>query len=304
MRILVTGATGYVGRPLVSALVEAGHSVHATVRGPSSNKLPAFLVGHHIGDMSRQVDWSPVLDGMDVVIHLAAIAHIGSGVPEIQYDLVNRQSTLMLAGAAARAGIKRFIFVSSIRAQTGPVAEHILTEADHPHPTDAYGRSKLAAEAAVCASGVPYTVLRPVVIYGPGMKGNLATLARMARLPVPLPFASLHNRRSLLGIDAMIRAVLFSLDNETAAGETYLVADAEPITFAQIISSLRAAAGRSPMLFPCPASIFRWGSRALGRPDLWERLGGNLIASPARLISAGWLPEYDSCGALARLRGV
>ena len=126
--------------------------------------------------------------GIDAVVHLAGIAHAGPGVAEERYDRVNHRATAALAVAAHDAGVSRFVFVSSIRAQTGPAAERVVSERDTPRPTDAYGRSKLAAERAVAASGVPFTILRPVLVYGPGVKGNLRALMRLAALPIPLPF--------------------------------------------------------------------------------------------------------------------
>jgi UDP-glucose 4-epimerase len=303
MRILVTGATGFVGRPLLVALQAAGHEVLAAVRRPPRLALPAGVVVVPGPDLGEAGDWRSLLDGLDAVVHLAGIAHTGQGVPEARYDLVNRQGSAALAGAAARAGVGRFVFVSSIRAQSGPVAAEPLTEADEPRPTDAYGRSKLAAEADIRAAGIASTILRPVAMYGPGLKGNFDALARLAQLHLPLPFASLRNRRSLLNVEAMADAILFVLRTPETSGQTFIVADASPVTPAEILAAMRAGAGRAPLLFPVPPAAFSLVAKAIGRTDLWDRLGGELIASPARLVAAGWRPEQDTLAALERLHG-
>jgi UDP-glucose 4-epimerase len=303
MKVLVTGATGFVGRPLLVALQGAGYEVHAAVRRQPQPVLPVEVVVVPSPDLGEAGAWRGLLDGIDAVVHLAGIAHTGRGVPDARYDLVNRQGSAALARAAAQAGVGRFVFVSSIRAQSGPVATHALTETDEPRPTDPYGRSKLAAEADIRATDIPSTILRPVAMYGPGLKGNFDALGRLARLPLPLPFASLRNRRSLLSVQAMADAILFVLQTPKTIGQTFIVADARPVTLAEILAAMRAGAGREPFLFPLPPAAFRLAAKAIGRADLWDRLGGELIADPSRLMVMGWKPEYDTSSAIARLLG-
>ena len=300
MRVLVTGATGFVGRPVLAALCGAGHEVRATVRRPPRVPLPAGIDVVPAPDLGETGDWRTIFDGVDAIVHLAGIAHVGADIPEARYDLVNHQASAALARAAVQAGVGRFVFASSIRAQSGPVADHPLSETDPARPTDAYGRSKLAAERDILASGIAATILRPVAMYGPGLKGNFDTLARLARLPVPLPFASLRNRRSLLSVAAMADAVVFTLETAATIGETYIVADAAPIALVDLIAALRAAAGRAPLLFHLPPGLLRLAAQLIGRSDLWDRLGGELIANPVRLAACGWRPEPDTCAALAR----
>jgi nucleoside-diphosphate-sugar epimerase len=291
-RVLVTGASGFIGRALVQALAADGWLVRAAMRRGG----PAFGPGIEVAalpDLSHPFEWTELLAGVDVVIHLAGIAHTGRGVSEQRYDRVNRAATAELAAAAAAGGIRRFILMSSISAQSSPASDRVLTEADVPHPTSAYGRSKLAAEQAVAASGVPFTILRPVVIYGPGAKGNVQTMLRAARSTWPLPFARFHNRRSLLGIDNLIAAVRLAATSPEALGQTYVVADPTPMTLAQVLTVLRKALGRPPRLVPVPQPLFAALLRALGRPDLWDRLGGSLVIDPAKLIAAGWRPTVD-----------
>jgi nucleoside-diphosphate-sugar epimerase len=301
-RVLVTGATGFCGRPLVTALAEAGDEVRAAVRGtPAPPFAPAVEIVQ--ADLAAPVAWAPLLAGIDAVIHLAGIAHARARIPDARYDArydaINHQATAALAQAAHAAGVRHFVFVSSVRAQSGSAADHELTERDPPRPTDAYGRSKLAAEAAVAAAGVPYTILRPVLIYGPGLKGNLGALARLAALPLPLPLAAFANRRSLLGLDNLIGAIRFVLQNPTTRGETYLVADAQPLSFADIVTAFRAGHGRSPGLFRIPPRLIETAARLVGGADLWDRLGRELVVDPGKLMAAGWSPARDTKAALS-----
>jgi UDP-glucose 4-epimerase len=238
---------------------------------------------------------------MDAVVHLAGIAHIGPDVPEAMYDRVNHLAAAELARAAAAAGVRRFVFMSSTRAQAGAASAEPLTETAAPHPTDAYGRSKLAAEAAVRAAGMPYTILRPALVYGPGAKGNFASLMRLAALPVPLPFGAFSNRRSFLALDNLIAAVRFALEDPRAVNETFLVADPQATSLARLVSMLRAAAGRKPWLAPVPPVLLKIALTMIGQRDSFERLAGTLIAEPHKLIAAGWQPVTDTETAIARM---
>jgi UDP-glucose 4-epimerase len=247
-----------------------------------------------VSDLTRPVEWRALLKDVETVVHLAGIAHAGPGIAEEVYDRVNRLATAELSNAARAAGIKRLVFVSSIRAQSGPVSAHALREADVPRPTDAYGRSKLAAEEAVRASGVPFTILRPVLIYGPGVKGNLERLLHLAHSAWPLPLGLCRNRRSVLARGNLIAAVHLALETPATAGETYNVADPTPLTLAEIVKTLRAGMGRSAGLLPVPPSALALSLRAMGRAEEWARLGGELVADASKLLGAGWKPVVDT----------
>lgn len=301
-RLLVTGATGFVGRAVVVAFAH-GNTVRAAVRRPPQPPLPGGVEALQHPDLAQTFDWAPALDGIEQVVHLAGIAHAGRGIAPELYDRVNHQATAELAAAAARAGVRHFVYVSSIRAQSGPTADHALTERDPAEPTNAYGRSKLAAEMAVRASGVPFTILRPVLIYGRGVKGNFALLLRAARSPWPLPVNDFFNRRSLLGIDNFISALSFVLSTPATIGETYVVADPGiPPRLADQIATLRKALGRRwSLIVPMPPHYLEIPLRLLGRGDLWRRLGGNLRVDPAKLIAAGWRPAHDTGSGLTAL---
>jgi nucleoside-diphosphate-sugar epimerase len=294
-RILVTGATGFIGRAAVAALTAAGHTVRAGVRRlPAPFAAPVEVVAH--GDLAGAVDWRPLVAGMDAVVHLAGIAHAGH-MADAAYERVNHVATAELAEAAGAAGVGHVVFVSSIRAQSGAAADRVLTEADVPAPTDAYGRSKRAAEIALAQSGVPFTILRPVLVFGPGAGGNLAALIRLAAWPVPLPFGALANARSLVSRDNLLAAIAHVLAHPR--GETFLVADPRPMSLAAIVTALRAGLGRPPGIVAVPPGLVRAGLTAIGRGRLWEQIGGSLVADPAKLMAAGWRPDPDTAAALA-----
>jgi len=300
-RVLVTGASGFIGQPLVAALAAAGHAVRAAVRDRRAQKFPAGVEAAMQPDLAGPVDWSTLVAGMDAVVHLAGNAHIGPDVAEATYDRVNHRAAEELARAAAAAGVRRFVFMSSTRAQAGAASTEPLTESATPRPTDAYGRSKLAAEDAVRAAGAPYTILRPALVYGPGAKGNLASLMRLAALPAPLPFGSFTNRRSMVGLDNLIAAVRFSVEDQRAENETFLVADPNPISVAELVSMLRTAAGRKPWLVPVPPALLGLLSGLIGQHDAFERLAGTLIVEPKKLLAAGWHPTIETETAIAQM---
>jgi nucleoside-diphosphate-sugar epimerase len=300
---LVTGAAGFVGRAALTALAQRGFVLRAAQRSPPRSPLPAGIEVVELPDLASEFDWKPLLTGVDRVIHLAAIADSGAADTAL-HDRVNRWATERLARAAAESGISRFVFISSIRAQTGPSADHALTERDAPEATDGYGRSKLAAEAAVRAAGVPFSILRPVPLYGPGVKGNFGLLLRAAQSRWPLPVKDFVNRRSLLGVDNLVSAIEFVLSAAAALNETYIVADpGTPPRLAEVMAILRQALGRRPMIFALSRPTVEMPMRFL-RPDLWERLSGNLRADPAKLLAAGWQPLHDTRdGLIALIQG-
>jgi nucleoside-diphosphate-sugar epimerase len=302
-RVLVTGASGFIGRPLVAALDGAGYGVRAAVRDRRGQSFPSGVELVPLPDLSAAIDWSPLVAETDAVVHLAGIAHVGPEMPEAAYDRVNHLASADLARASSAAGVKRFVLMSSIRAQTGAAADRPLTEADAARPSDAYGRSKLAAEAAVRAAGVPCTILRPVLVYGPGVKGNLASLLRLAALPIPMPFARLTNRRSMLALDNLIAAVRFALDDARAVNETFIVSDPDALSVAETISILRTALGRNPALLAVPPGLMSMLLGLIGQRASFERLAGTLIAEPAKLRGAGWCPRVETKAALGKMAG-
>jgi UDP-glucose 4-epimerase len=287
--VLVTGASGFIGRSLVAALAKEGYPVRAAARGPEAIPPAAGVTPVALPDLARPVDWAGLLGGVSHVVHLAGLAHAPGVLADDVYMRINA-----LAEAAARAKVQRLIFVSSVRAQAGLSADHAITETDVPAPTDAYGRSKREAERLIEASGAPFTILRPAVVYGPGVKGNIASLATLAKTPMPLPFANLDNRRSLLALKNFIAAVSLVLRVERAANETFLVADAEPISVANLVSAMREGLGRPPLLVGVPQGAVKRLMRSFGKEAEWERISGSFVIDASKLMGIGWRPSIST----------
>jgi nucleoside-diphosphate-sugar epimerase len=287
-RVLVTGADGFVGRHLVPHLAARGYKVVAASRTVSAFDNPN-IASIPLPDLSKLFDWQPILDRCDAVVHLAGIAHTYAG--DDFYDRVNHRATSALARTMSRTGTKHLVFISSIAAQSGPHSESELREDDFPMPQNAYGRSKFAAEQAIRAAGISFTILRPVVIFGEGEKGNLATVHRLSRLPIPLPFGALTAQRSVLSIQNFNSAVETALSNPRARGETFIVSDPTPVTVAELIARHRSRLGRTPWLMPVPESWIKASLKATGQTAIWERIGRPLVAPPRKLLAIGWQPS-------------
>ena len=291
--VLVTGASGFVGRQLVPALKDAGWTVRAACRDPKSLESIDGIETVALPDLGEAVDWAPLLEGVTHVVHLAGVAHVPVSEEDERYDRINTDSVAAL-GAAAKGKVKRVVLMSSVRAQAGISAEHPITETDEPQPTDPYGRSKLAAEAALKESGVEYAILRPAVVYGPGVKGNIASLASLARTPMPLPFSGLKNRRSLLAIENLIEAVKLALTDDAARNETFLVADPDPISVAGLVSAMREGLDRQPQLVGMPLGAVKRIMKSFGREADWDRISGNFIIDSSKLQGIGWAPQVET----------
>jgi nucleoside-diphosphate-sugar epimerase len=285
--VLVTGSDGFLGRHLVRFLAAQGYKVIAASRTASNLEGPNLATAL-LPDLSLPFDWQPLLKHCDAVVHLAGIAH--TFAEDDLYDRVNHGATEALAGAAFRSGA-HLVFVSSIAAQSGSFSDHELTEDDPPMPINAYGRSKLDAETAIHASGVSFTILRPVVIFGEGEKGNFASVHKISRLPIPLPFGGLTAHRSVLSVQNFCSAVVVALTNSRARGETFIVSDPKPLTLSEIIASYRASLGKAPWLIPIPERWLELSIKAIGQGATWQKIGCPLIARPTKLLALGWRPS-------------
>jgi UDP-glucose 4-epimerase len=242
--VLVTGASGFIGKPVVRALAASGWTVRAAARDPVTIPEGQGVERIALPDLARAADWAPLVEGATHVLHLAGIAHAPGALPDEVYTRINTDAVGELA-RAARGRAERFVLMSSVRAQAGLSADHVISETDEARPTDVYGRSKLEAERLLAKSGVPFAVLRPAVVYGRGVKGNIASLATLAQTPMPLPFGGLDNRRSLLALQNLASAIDITLTSPKAENRDILVADPEPISVADLITAMREALGRS-----------------------------------------------------------
>jgi UDP-glucose 4-epimerase len=297
--VALTGATGFIGQYLLRALPARGYRLRVLLRRPST--VPLDCASAIVGDLARPSNMAAALADVDAVIHSAGIAHAMSGVPEDDYRLFNTESTIALARAAERAGARRFVFLSSIRAQCGPAAERVLTEDLPPRPTDAYGRSKLAAERGLSELALDWVALRPVVVYGPGVKGNVAELMRLARMPWPLPLGGLTAKRSLLSLESLAAAIDCVLRAPAPLRRPLIVADDEPLSVAEMIAAMRNGLGRAPGLIPLPAALVRLACQATGRAELYARVAAPLVADAAALRALGFAPSTASRAGLAAL---
>jgi nucleoside-diphosphate-sugar epimerase len=294
--LLVTGANGFVGRLLCPDLLQRGHEIRAAQRqilpGDSAYEQVA------VGDIDECTDWGPALQGVETVIHLAGRAHVmqeASEDPLSLYRQVNVAGSRCLAQQAATAGVRRLIYLSSIKVNGERTGEHPFRETDAPAPEDAYGLSKWEAEQALqkvaSETGLELVIVRPVLIYGPGVKGNLLRLSRLIRRGFPLPLKSIDNRRSLLGIDNLLAFLDVCVTHPAAAGEVFLISDGVDFSTPELIRAMAAAMELKPRLLPFPPGWLRGLAGLLGRSTEVERLCGNLqvdIGKSARLLS--WHP--------------
>lgn len=297
-RILVTGASGFVGQALTAALASAGYQwIAATRRPPPAPDSPHVVVG----DIGPGTDWRAALQDIDCVVHLAARTHVlddRSSDPYAAYRHINVLGTTTLAQQAAAAGVRRLIFLSSIKVNGEATTTHPYTENDTPQPEDAYGVSKLEAEEALkrigTDTGLETVVLRPPLVYGPGVKGNFLRLLRLIERGMPLPLSSINNRRSLVGVANLADAIIASIAPPLAAGKTYLVSDGEDISTPRLISRLAHAMGMTPHLLPCPPALLNAGAALCSKRAVAARLTGSLQIDNSRIRhDLGWQPRYS-----------
>ena len=297
--VALTGATGFIGRRLLAELPRRGFRVRVLLRRPTEVALDCGSA--IIGDLARPQNMAAALADVEAVIHSAGVAHAMSGIPADDYRILNTEATIALARAAERARAKRFVFLSSIRAQVGPAAVGVITEARAPEPTDEYGKTKLAAEQGLADVGIDWVALRPALVYGPGVKGNVAALVRLARTPYWLPLGGLKAKRSLVAVDNLVDAVATALRAPGPLRRPLIVADDEPLSVPEMIAALRAGLNRRPGLIPVPAGLLEVALRAAGRTEWYTRLAGAQVADAAALRALGWTPAIMPRAGLAAL---
>jgi UDP-glucose 4-epimerase len=298
-RLALTGGTGFIGQHLLRALTRRGYQVRVLLRRPTM--LPADCTSAVIGDIARPQNMAQALADVDAIIHSAGLSVAASGRPEDDYRVLNVEATVGLARAAQRAGVRRFVFISSVRAQAGTSDPRVLTEQMEPRPTDAFGRSKLAAEQGLTEGGVDWVALRLATVYGPGVTGNMARLVRLARLPWPLPFGALTARRSLLSLDNLAAAVDCVLTVDGPLRRVLIAADPQPLTIGEIVAAMRRGLNRRPGLVPVPSSILAAILRAAGSAEAYQRVAEPLIADSSALLRLGWTPPVATDAGLEQL---
>jgi len=301
-RILVTGGNGFVGRALCQELEHAGVAHLRAVRHSGAGRAPIPGGGSDIlvGDIGSRTNWDNALQDVSAIVHLAARTHVMRETttdPAGEYRELNVEGTRNLAQAAARSGVKNLIFISSVKVNGEHTGLHPFRETDEPRPEDAYGRSKLEAEQVLWGiakdSGLKISVIRPPLMYGPGVKGNILTLLRTIERGWPLPLASVRNRRSLLYVGNLVSAIMACLVNPRSAGQTFLVSDGAPVSTPELICCAARSLARPARLFPCPPSLFAFAGSVLGKRDQVSRLTGSLeVDSSLIRQELGWLPAY------------
>lgn len=297
MKILITGANGFVGRPLCAELLRQGWFVRAAMR--AANLLIGDVDMLVIGTIDAKTNWTESLHGVDVVIHLAARVHVmndTSADPLEEFRKVNVAGTERLARCAATAGVKRLVYVSSIKVNGEMTCEGgKFSEMDLPSPQDPYGVSKWEAEQVLhrvaLETGLEVVIVRPPLVYGAGVKGNFAQMLKILAKRIPLPFSSVDNRRSLIYVENLVDVLILCATHPAAAGETFLVSDAEDVSTSDLLRRLGFALGYPARLIPVPVALLHAGGALLGKRDMAQRLCGSLqvdISKVRRLL--GWNP--------------
>ncbi|UVK38208.1 NAD-dependent epimerase/dehydratase family protein [Mesorhizobium sp. AR10] len=303
MKVLVTGATGSIGRHVVRQLGEAGLEVRIAARHPETLKPASDVVRLPNFDAPAEA-FLAIMQDVTHVVHCAGLNNNAGNASEADYRAANGELTRQLARAAALRASGRFIYLSSIRAVVGPGFSGTVDEATAPAPQCAYGRSKREGEIrtldAYASSGrSDAAVLRLPPIYGDGMKGNLASLMRLADTAWPLPAAALAGVRSLMSSEAAARTVSHLLTRSKPLRPVYVAGNEPPTPLAAIIGAFRQGFQRPARLFAMPAAPLRAAATLLGKGKFWETLTATQICDPSLLISEGWVPETDTIERLA-----
>ena len=299
--IFLTGATGFIGRALLKELIRRGCGVSVASRRKISD-LPGEVIQFQVQDLSTETNWTQLLDGIDVVIHAAARAHVmndSTKDPITEYRKVNVEGTLNLARQAAVGKIKRFIFISSIKVNgESTLAGRAFTVDEAPSPVDPYGISKWETEVGLHRlskeTGMEVVIIRAPLVYGSGVKGNLQSMMRWINRGVPLPLGAIHNKRSLVSLDNLVDLIITCIEHPAAANQTFLAGDGEDLSTTELLQRMGKALGKPVRLVPLPAGFLTLIASLLGKKDVSQRLFGSLqvdISKARELL--GWEPHVS-----------
>lgn len=308
-RVLVTGASGFIGRALCHMFASSGVQVRAAVRRPESSPAPreqsatgqGAVEKTVVGDLGPATDWTEALRGVEVVVHLAARVHVlreTAADPLEAFRVPNVLGTEHLARSCSEAGVRRLVYLSSVKVHGESTHGRAFTEADPPAPEDAYAKSKAESERVLWDisgdTGLEAVVIRPCLVYGPGVGGNVRLLLRVLSRGIPLPLASVHNRRSLIGLENLCDLLARCVDHEAAVGETFLASDGLDLSTPELIRGLSAGLGRPARLVPVPLPLLQLAAGLTGLAAALQRLCGSLQvdSSKARRVLA-WSPPVS-----------
>lgn len=305
MKLLVSGANGFVGRAVCQRLLERGLAVRGAVRS-EDRQVPAGVEKVVVGDAEAPRDLGAALAGVFAVVHTVARVHRmrdRSTDPLAAHRAVNVEGTLRLARAAAAAGVRRFVFMSSVKVN-GEGRRAAFTENDAPAPADPYGVSKWEAEQALATlgreTGLEVAVLRPPLVYGPGVRANFLRLLDLVARGVPLPLGAVHNRRSLIFVGNLADAAVAAATSPGAAGRTFLVSDGQDLSTPDLVRAMAAALRRRAHLLPVPERLLRLAAALVGGSDAADRLLGSLWVDSAPIRrDLGWSPPFSVAEGLA-----
>lgn len=300
--VLVTGSSGFIGKGLCASLNLAGYGVVMAVRQLRDMEAPrggGKCVA--VGNIGQDTDWRQALAGVDTVVHLAARVHVMKELasdPLAVFRAVNVAGTENLARSAAKYGVKRLVYLSSIKVNGESTPRDAFTENDAPHPQDAYAISKWEAEQwlheIAAETGLEIVIIRPPLVYGPGVGGNFIRLLDGIDRRIPLPFASVRNRRSLVFLGNLIDALVSCVSHPAAAGKTYLISDGEDVSTPELIERVAVALGRPARLFPVHVGLMRLAGAVFGKSAAVERLLSSLTVDNAAIRrELGWVPPYS-----------
>ena len=300
---LITGATGFIGHAVCEQLLARGWQVKGTIRSSSQDGvgLPEGVIPCSVDSLGPGTDWRKALSGIEMIVHLAARVHIMKDTSEdslVEFRQVNTHATERLARMAAQMGARRFVFLSTIKVNGEDSGDRAFNEEDALNPQDNYALSKLEAEQALRRvaeeTGLDVVILRSPMVYGPGVKGNFLRLIQVVQRGIPLPLASVHNRRSVIFLGNLVEVVISCMTHPQAKGKTYLVGDDEQLSTAELISRTARALGKSARLWPFPVELLRYAAMLLGKSAEADKLLNSLLVDSSKIRSElGWKPHFS-----------